>query len=255
MQKPLTPEEEQLLFERLAADPNVIGEIYDLYAQPVFAFTFKRCGHKELAEDITSLTFVRLLESAPTLEYRGRRLSSWLFQVASNAIIDHYRKSSTKKRSPSSQKTRRPGNRRQTMIRPGTPRISIAGDELMKHFIFLPERTSTSFTSDSTPASNRRNRRPARRVIESCIRPRLSRRRKAFRQRASSAIEVRATHDTPVPNASPPPQIAFAYCRMKKMNTDEHASQLEREIKTPGSVADPVLNTASPTLRPPLKNT
>jgi len=140
MQKPLTPEEEQTLFERLATDPRVIGEIYDLYAQPVFAFTFKRCGHKELAEDITSLTFVRLLESAPTLEYRGRRLSSWLFQVASNAIIDHYRKSSTKKEvtvlSEDAAAWEPPSNDDPAW----NAEVAIAGDELMEHFVLLPER-------------------------------------------------------------------------------------------------------------------
>jgi RNA polymerase sigma-70 factor, ECF subfamily len=90
-------EEDRILFERLATDPQAIGDIYDRYARNVYAFCFKRCGQKEIAEDMTSQTFIRLLESAKTLEYRGMRISSWLFQVASNAIIDHYRKSSTKK--------------------------------------------------------------------------------------------------------------------------------------------------------------
>jgi RNA polymerase sigma factor (sigma-70 family) len=92
-------EEDRLLFERLSTDPRAIGDIYDRYAKNVYAFCFKRCGQKEIAEDLTSQTFIRLLESAGTLEFKGTRISSWLFRVASNALIDHYRTASTKRES------------------------------------------------------------------------------------------------------------------------------------------------------------
>jgi RNA polymerase sigma-70 factor, ECF subfamily len=140
MQKPLSPEEERTLFERLATDPEVIGEIYDLYAQRVFAFSFKRCGHREIAEDVTSHTFIRLLESAPTLEYRGTRLSSWLFQVASNAIIDHFRKSSTKKEvtiiSEDAAAWDPPSNDDPAW----NTELAIAGETLLEAIVQLPER-------------------------------------------------------------------------------------------------------------------
>jgi RNA polymerase sigma-70 factor (ECF subfamily) len=90
-------DDDRALFERLATDPTAIGEIYDRYAKTVYAFCLKRCGHKQTAEDIVSQTFMKLLESAKTLEYRGIRISAWLFRVASNVMIDYYRKSSTKK--------------------------------------------------------------------------------------------------------------------------------------------------------------
>lgn len=85
------------LFRRLKQDPAAVGELYDRYADKLYGFLLKRCGHKETAEDLVSHTFMRLLESLPTLEWRNAPLSAWLYQVASNALIDHYRKASTRR--------------------------------------------------------------------------------------------------------------------------------------------------------------
>jgi len=85
------------LFIRLKNDPTVVGEVYDLYADKLYGFLLKRCGQKELAEDLVSQTFVKLLEQTSKLEYRDVSLGAWLYQVASNALTDHYRKASTKR--------------------------------------------------------------------------------------------------------------------------------------------------------------
>ncbi|MBU1349136.1 sigma-70 family RNA polymerase sigma factor [Patescibacteria group bacterium] len=85
------------LFGRLASDPSAIGEAYDLYADRLYGFLLKRCGHKETAEDLVSRTFMKLLESAPTLEWRGASLGAWLFRVASNLLTDHWRSASVRK--------------------------------------------------------------------------------------------------------------------------------------------------------------
>jgi RNA polymerase sigma-70 factor (ECF subfamily) len=90
-------ERDRELFLRLKQDPAAVGELYDRYADRLYGFLLKRCGHKETAEDLVSHTFVRLLESLPTLEWKNAPLSAWLYQVASNALIDHYRRASTKR--------------------------------------------------------------------------------------------------------------------------------------------------------------
>lgn len=92
----IMPTAEQKMFERLKRDPSVIGEIYDLYANELFGFLLKRCGHKETAEDLVSQVFTRLLESSFKLEWRGVRIKSWLYTVASNALTDYFRKASTR---------------------------------------------------------------------------------------------------------------------------------------------------------------
>lgn len=89
--------EEKDLFMRLKTDPEAIGEVYDLYAGPIFGFCMKRCGDKEISEDLIQQTFVKLIESIPTLEWRGIRLGAWLYTTAGNGLIDHFRKASTRR--------------------------------------------------------------------------------------------------------------------------------------------------------------
>ncbi len=92
-----TLEQDHELFLRLKTDPTAIGEAYDAYAARLYGYLLKRCGHKETAEDLVSQTFMKLLESLPTLEWKNAPLSAWLFQVSSNALIDHFRKASTRR--------------------------------------------------------------------------------------------------------------------------------------------------------------
>ena len=92
-----TLEQEHELFLRLKSDPTTVGEIYDFYADRLYGFLLKRCGHKETAEDLVSHTFMKFLESLPGLEWKNAPLSAWLYQVASNALADHFRKASTRR--------------------------------------------------------------------------------------------------------------------------------------------------------------
>ena len=90
-------EQEKALFERLKTDPEVIGEIYDRDAQRLYAYLLKRCGHKETAEDLVAQCFIKLMESAPTLEWKGVPICAWLYRVATNALADHWRSSAVRK--------------------------------------------------------------------------------------------------------------------------------------------------------------
>lgn len=89
-------EEQRALMGRLVHDPSAIGEVYDLYADAIYGYLMKRCGHVETAEDIVSKTFIKLLEARPTLEWRGVSLGAWLYRVAGNALIDHWRSASVR---------------------------------------------------------------------------------------------------------------------------------------------------------------
>jgi len=89
-------EQDHELFLRLKQDTAVVGEVYDLYADRLYGFILKRCGHKETAEDLLSHVFTKFLESVPSLEWKNAPLSAWLFKAASNALIDHYRRASTR---------------------------------------------------------------------------------------------------------------------------------------------------------------
>jgi RNA polymerase sigma-70 factor (ECF subfamily) len=50
-----------------------------------------RVDDRDTAEDITSITFMKAWEKLPAYKERGVPFRAWLFRIARNATIDHYR--------------------------------------------------------------------------------------------------------------------------------------------------------------------
>jgi RNA polymerase sigma-70 factor (ECF subfamily) len=75
-------------------DEDAIGALYDLHCQEVFRYFQARLGHQQLAEDLTGEVFRRMLSGLPG--YRGVDLPfrAWLFRIAHNLLVDHYRRES-----------------------------------------------------------------------------------------------------------------------------------------------------------------
>jgi RNA polymerase sigma-70 factor (ECF subfamily) len=67
-------------------------QIYDLHRQPIFNYIYFRVGHSELAEDLTSEVFVRMVDKIDTYKQNGRPLAAWLYTIARNLVIDHHRR-------------------------------------------------------------------------------------------------------------------------------------------------------------------
>lgn len=93
---------DEALLHRAKSDPKGVVEVYDRYADRLYAYFVRRCGHRETAEDLTSKIFVQFIKALPTLEWRGLPLEAWLFRAASNALIDHWRRLGTHMEIPSS---------------------------------------------------------------------------------------------------------------------------------------------------------
>ena len=87
------PEENHVMRLVTAArqDPQVFGELYSLYAQPVFRYLYSRMGSVPEAEDATAQTFLAALERFPKYRHDGY-FASWLFSIARNKAIDYFRK-------------------------------------------------------------------------------------------------------------------------------------------------------------------
>ena len=86
--------EEQRVSQIIAAarqDPRAFGELYSLYAQPVFRYLYSRIGSLADAEDATAQTFLAALEQFPKYRHDGY-FASWLFSIAHHKAVDHFRK-------------------------------------------------------------------------------------------------------------------------------------------------------------------
>jgi len=73
-------------------DEEAIGALYDTHCQAVFRYFKARLGDQQIAEDLTGEVFKRMLTALP--QYRVIDLPSraWLFRIAHNLLVDHYRR-------------------------------------------------------------------------------------------------------------------------------------------------------------------
>ena len=91
-QKP-QPEEHHVsqIIAAARLDPRMFGDLYLLYAQPVFRYLYSRMGNVPEAEDATAQTFLAALERFPKYRHDGY-FASWLFSIARNKAMDYFRK-------------------------------------------------------------------------------------------------------------------------------------------------------------------
>ncbi|MFZ2096735.1 MAG: RNA polymerase sigma factor [Anaerolineales bacterium] len=64
--------------------------LFEHYFDRVFQYVFSRTNNRQVAEDITSQIFLNILEALPRYESR-RPLAAWVFTIARNTLISHYR--------------------------------------------------------------------------------------------------------------------------------------------------------------------
>ena len=80
----------KLLEDAKNGNTEAFGRVYDHFSRPIYKFIFFRIGHKEIAEDILADTFVKAWSKINQVS-SPKALSSWLYQIAKNNIIDYYR--------------------------------------------------------------------------------------------------------------------------------------------------------------------
>jgi RNA polymerase sigma-70 factor, ECF subfamily len=74
-------------------DRDAFGELYRRYRGPVFGFVAS-CVGAELAEDITSETFLHALRGISSVTYQGRDIGAWFVTIARNLVRDHLKSAS-----------------------------------------------------------------------------------------------------------------------------------------------------------------
>lgn len=84
--------DEQELIIRVKANKEAFLEIYDNHFQRIYNYVFYRTFNQTDAEELTSQIFLSALERIDRYEYRNIPIIVWLYKIASNAVIDFYRK-------------------------------------------------------------------------------------------------------------------------------------------------------------------
>ena len=72
-------------------DQRALIGIYERYHPSVFTYVFYRVCDQEIAEDLTAEVFTRMLANLPRYRSSGKPILAWLYTIARNLVIDHYR--------------------------------------------------------------------------------------------------------------------------------------------------------------------
>lgn len=88
--KPDAAEIEIMVRASQRGDSNAFAKIYDCFVNPIYRYIYYRVGAND-AEDMTELVFLKTWEHIEQYKPGQGSFNSWVFRIAHNVIIDHYR--------------------------------------------------------------------------------------------------------------------------------------------------------------------
>jgi RNA polymerase sigma-70 factor, ECF subfamily len=75
------------------SDRAALEELYLLHFDRIYSYLHMSVGSRHDAEDLTTQTFVKMLESIRRFRWQSVPFSAWLFRIAHNLAMDHFRAS------------------------------------------------------------------------------------------------------------------------------------------------------------------
>lgn len=72
-------------------DEDAFEELYEYFFPRVYNFIYARLKNSADADDVVSVTFLKMNENLESYDPERAAFSTWLFRIATNAIIDHTR--------------------------------------------------------------------------------------------------------------------------------------------------------------------
>lgn len=83
--------DQEVVAAATAGEEAAYRELVQRYERPVFSLIYRMVRNRELAEDLSQETFIKVLNALAS--YRPEyKFSSWVFKIANNAAIDHLRR-------------------------------------------------------------------------------------------------------------------------------------------------------------------
>lgn len=81
------------LIDRLQRwDELALAEVYDTFAPAIYRYTYRLTGNQSTAQEVVAETFYRLLAALKNRGGPEKNISAWLYRVAHNLVVDHYRR-------------------------------------------------------------------------------------------------------------------------------------------------------------------
>jgi len=72
-------------------DRDALEELYLIHFDRIYSYLHVSVGNRHDAEDLTTQTFLRMLEKVGGFKWQSSPFSAWLFRIAHNLAMDHFR--------------------------------------------------------------------------------------------------------------------------------------------------------------------
>lgn len=86
-----TAEVQKLVDRAQQGDRAALEELYLVHFDRIYSYLHMTVGNRHDAEDLTTQTFLKMLESIGKFRWQSAPFSAWLFRIAHNLSIDHFR--------------------------------------------------------------------------------------------------------------------------------------------------------------------
>ncbi|TMC46301.1 MAG: sigma-70 family RNA polymerase sigma factor [Chloroflexi bacterium] len=90
--KPAGDDDRPLIERVRKGDQDAARTLYERYFDRIYNYVYARLGRAEDAEDLAIDTMTRSLTRLDQFQDQGVAFSSWVYKIAHNATIDHYRR-------------------------------------------------------------------------------------------------------------------------------------------------------------------
>ncbi|EKD33448.1 MAG: hypothetical protein ACD_76C00027G0003 [uncultured bacterium] len=84
-------QEKELVLRMQKGDDSAFEILYEKYFDRIYAYVIRFVRHREIAEDIVSNTFLKAFSGRTAFVWKNISFGAWLYKIASNAVIDHFR--------------------------------------------------------------------------------------------------------------------------------------------------------------------
>ena len=88
--------DESLMLAYGKGDLRSFEMLYGRHKGPLYRFILRQCSNSSVAEELYQDVWARLIKARETYQVSAK-FTTWLYQIAQNRLIDHYRKESTGK--------------------------------------------------------------------------------------------------------------------------------------------------------------
>jgi len=85
------PDVRKLVERAQAGEREALEELYLIYFDRIYSYLHITVGNRHDAEDLTTQTFLRMLEAIGKFRFGSAPFSAWLFRIAHNLSMDHFR--------------------------------------------------------------------------------------------------------------------------------------------------------------------